>query len=226
MNAATAADRCTETDLRNVVLSPRVPKEDFSMPTRIRFLLVPLLIASLTACARPAVTPGLVCVPAGQPPAAAAGSWYCQEVSVSVREPGPQVVQRRTGQFADLIVSAVGRCPDRAGQFAPSVTVKNIGPVPAGAFNVAIDVGVFDRTGAPVASTAAVVRVPGLAAGADTAVALDRMPGVTLRAGDRLTISAIADPPQVPGGTLNVFGEVLELDETDNGAVQNCAVPG
>jgi hypothetical protein len=197
------------------------------MPTRTRFLLVSVLIWSLAGCARPAVTPGLVCVPAGQPPPyAAAGSWYCQEVSVSVREPGPQVVQRRTGQFADLIVSAVGRCPERPGQFAPSVTVKNIGPVPAGAFNVAIDVGVFDRNGSPVASTAAVVRVAGLAANADTALALDRMPGVMLLAGDRLTISAIADPQQVPGGPPNVFGEILELDETNNGAVQNCAVPG
>jgi hypothetical protein len=197
------------------------------MPTRTRFLLVSVLIWSLAGCARPAVTPGLVCVPAGQPPPyAPAGSWYCQEVSVSVREPGPQVVQRRTGQFADLIVSAVGRCPERPGQFAPSVTVKNIGPVPAGAFTVAIDVGVFDRSGSPVASTAAVVRVAGLAANADTALALDRMPGVMLRAGDRLTISAIADPQQVPGGPPNVFGEILELDETNNGAVQNCAVPG
>ncbi|HET8530705.1 MAG TPA: hypothetical protein VFO08_06120 [Methylomirabilota bacterium] len=196
------------------------------MSTRIRFLLVSVLIWTLAGCARPAVSPGLVCVPAGQPPPyAAAGSWYCQEVSVSVREPGTQVVQHRTGQFADLIVSAVGRCPERPGQFAPSVTVKNIGPVPAGAFNVAIDVGVFDRGGAPVASTAAVVRVAGLAANADTALALDRMPGVMLRAGDRLTISAIADPQQVPGGPPNVFGEVLELDETNNGTVQNCAVP-
>jgi hypothetical protein len=197
------------------------------MPTRIRFLLVFVLIWSLAGCARPPVTPGLVCVPAGQPPPyAAAGSWYCQEVSVSVREPGPQVVQQRTGQFADLIVSSVGRCPEGPGQFAPSVTVKNVGPVPAGAFNVAIDVGVFDRGGSPVASTAAVVRVPGLAANADTALALDRMPGVMLRAGDRLTISAIADPQQVPGGPPTVFGEVLELDEANNGAVQNCAVPG
>lgn len=197
------------------------------MPTRTCFLLVPLLLWSLAGCARPAVTPGLVCVPAGQPPPyAAAGSWYCQEVSVSVREPGPQLVQHRTGQFADLIVSAVGRCPERPGQFAPSVTVKNIGPVPAGAFNVAIDVGVFDRGGSPVASTAAVVRVAGLAAGAESALVLDRMPGVMLRAGDRLTVSAIADPQQVPGGPPNVFGEVLELDETNNGAVQNCAVPG
>lgn len=197
------------------------------MPTRTRFLLVSVLISSLAGCARPAVTPGLVCVPAGQPPPyAAAGSWYCQEVSVSVREPGPQLVQHRTGQFADLIVGAVGRCPEQPGQFAPSVTVKNIGPVPAGAFNVAIDVGVFDRSGSPVASTAAVVRVAGLAANADTALALDRMPGVMLRAGDRLTISAIADPQQVPGGPPNVFGEILELDETNNGAVQNCAVPG
>ena len=197
------------------------------MSTRIRFLLVSALIWSVAGCARPAVTPGLVCVPASQPPPyAAAGSWYCQEVSVSVREPGPQIVQHRTGQFADLIVSAVGRCPERPGQFAPSVTVKNVGPVPAGAFNVAIDVGVFDRGGSPVASTAAVVRVAGLAAGADTALALDRMPGVTLRAGDRLTISAIADPQQVPGGPPTVFGEILELDETNNGAVQNCTVPG
>lgn len=197
------------------------------MSTRIRFLLVSALIWSLAGCARPAVTPGLVCVPASQPPPyAAAGSWYCQEVSVSVREPGPQIVQHRTGQFADLIVSAVGRCPERPGQFAPSVTVKNVGPVPAGAFNVAIDVGVFDRDGSPVASTAAVVRVAGLAASADTALALDRMPGVMLRAGDRLTISAIADPQQVPGGPPTVFGEILELDETNNGAVQNCAVPG
>lgn len=197
------------------------------MSTRIRFLLVSALIWSLAGCARPAVTPGLVCVPTSQPPPyAAAGSWYCQEVSVSVREPGPQIVQHRTGQFADLIVSAVGRCPERPGQFAPSVTVKNVGPVPAGAFNVAIDVGVFDRDGSPVASTAAVVRVAGLAASADTALALDRMPGVMLRAGDRLTISAIADPQQVPGGPPTVFGEILELDETNNGAVQNCAVPG
>src|SRR5512144_3402132 len=130
------------------------------MSTRIRFLLVSVLIWTLAGCVRPAVSPGLVCVPAGQPPPyAAAGSWYCQEVSVSVREPGTQVVQRRTGQFADLIVSAVGRCPERPGPFAPSVTVKNIGPVPAGAFNVAVDVGVFDRAGSPVASTASVVRV-------------------------------------------------------------------
>lgn len=197
------------------------------MPTRTRLPLVLILIWSLAGCARPAVTPGLVCVPAGQPPPyAAAGSWYCQEVSVSVREPGPQVVQQRTGQFADLIVSAVGRCPEGPGQFAPSVMVKNIGPVPAGAFNVAIDVGVFDRGGSPVASTAAVARVAGLAANADTSLALDRMPGVMLRAGDRLTISAIADPQQGPGGPPTVFGEVLELDEANNGAVQNCAVPG
>jgi hypothetical protein len=102
------------------------------MSTRIRFLLVSALIWSVAGCARPAVTPGLVCVPASQPPPyAAAGSWYCQEVSVSVREPGqpgPQIVQHRSGQFADLIVSAVGRCPERPGQFAPSVTVKNVGP--------------------------------------------------------------------------------------------------
>ena len=197
------------------------------MLPRTHLPLVLILIWSVAGCARPAVTPGLVCVPAGQPPPyAAAGSWYCQEVSVSVREPGPQIVQHRTGQFADLIVSAVGRCPERPGQFAPSVTVKNVGPVPAGAFNVAIDVGVFDRGGSPVASTAAVVRVAGLATGADTALALDRMPGVMLRAGDRLTISAIADPQQVPGGPPTVFGEILELDETNNGAVQNCAVPG
>ena len=197
------------------------------MSTRVRVLLVSALIWSLAGCARPAATPGLVCVPAGQPPPyAAAGSWYCQEVSVSVREPGPQIVQHRTGQFADLIVSAVGRCPERPGQFAPSVTVKNVGPVPAGAFNVAIDLGVFDRGGSPVASTAAVVRVAGLAASTDTALALDRMPGVMLRAGDRLTISAIADPQQVPGGPPTVFGDILELDETNNGAVQNCAVPG
>jgi hypothetical protein len=197
------------------------------MLPRTHLPLVLILIWSVAGCARPAVTPGLVCVPAGQPPPyAAAGSWYCQEVSVSVREPGPQIVQHRTGQFADLIVSGVGRCPERPGQFAPSVTVKNVGPVPAGAFNVAIDVGVFDRGGSPVASTAAVVRVAGLATGADTALALDRMPGVMLRAGDRLTISAIADPQQVPGGPPTVFGEILELDETNNGAVQNCAVPG
>ena len=88
---------------------------------------------------------------------------------MSVREPGPQIVQHRTGQFADLIVSAVGRCPERAGQFAPSVTVKNIGPVPAGAFNVAVDVGVFDSSGGAAVSTAAIVRVPGLAAGAGIA---------------------------------------------------------
>ena len=197
------------------------------MLPRTHLPLVLFLIWSVAGCARPAVTPGLVCVPASQPPPyAAAGSWYCQEVSVSVREPGPQIVQHRTGQFADLIVSGVGRCPERPGQFAPSVTVKNVGPVPAGAFNVAIDVGVFDRGGSPVASTAAVVRVAGLATGADTALALDRMPGVMLRAGDRLTISAIADPQQVPGGPPTVFGEILELDETNNGAVQNCAVPG
>ena len=197
------------------------------MSTRVRVLLVSALIWSVAGCARPAVTPGLVCVPASQPPPyAAAGSWYCQEVSVSVREPGPQIAQQRTGQFADLIVTAVGRCPERPGQFAPSVAVKNVGPVPAGAFNVAIDVGVFDRAGSPVASAAAVVRVAGLAASADTSLALDRMPGVMLRAGDRLTISAIADPQQVPGGPPTVFGEIIELDETDNGAVQNCAVPG
>ena len=200
------------------------------MLPRTHLPLVLILIWSVAGCARPAVTPGLVCVPAGQPPPyAAAGSWYCQEVSVSVREPGqpgPQIVQHRSGQFADLIVSAVGRCPERPGQFAPSVTVKNVGPVPAGAFNVAIDVGVFDRSGSPVASTAAVVRVAGLAASADSALALDRMPGVMLHAGDRLTISAIADPQQVPGGPPTVFGEILELDETNNGAVQNCAVPG
>jgi hypothetical protein len=197
------------------------------MSTRVRVLLVSALIWSLAGCARPAVTPGLVCVPAGQPPPyAAAGSWYCQEVSVSVREPGPQIAQQRTGQFADLIVTAVGRCPERPGQFAPGVAVKNVGPVPAGAFNVAIDVGVFDRAGSPVASTAAVVRVAGLAASADAALALERMPAVMLRAGDRLTISAIADPAQVPGGPPSVFGEILELDETNNGAVQNCAVPG
>jgi hypothetical protein len=47
-----------------------------------------------------------------------------------------------------------------------------------------------------------------------------------LHAGDRLTISAIADPQQVPGGPPNALGEILELDETNNGAVQNCAVPG
>jgi len=200
------------------------------MLPRTHLPLVLILIWSVAGCARPAVTPGLVCVPVSQPPPyAAAGSWYCQEVSVSVREPGqpgPQIVQHRSGQFADLIVSAVGRCPERPGQFAPSVTVKNVGPVPAGAFNVAIDVGVFDRSGSPVASTAAVVRVAGLAASADSALALDRMPGVMLHAGDRLTISAIADPQQVPGGPPTVFGEILELDETNNGAVQNCAVPG
>jgi hypothetical protein len=52
------------------------------------------------------------------------------------------------------------------------------------------------------------------------------MQGVMLRAGERLTISAVADPQQVPGGPLNVFGEILELDETNNSAVQNCTVPG
>ena len=197
------------------------------MPTSTRFLLAPILLWTLTGCVRPPVTPGLVCVPSSQsPPYAAAGSWYCQEVSVSVREPGPQVVQHRTGQFADLIVSAVGRCPERAGQFAPRVTVKNIGPVPAGAFNVAVDVGVFDSGGGAAVSTAAIVRVPGLAANSETTVAFDRMQGVMLRAGDRLTISAVADPQQVPGGPLNVFGEILELDETNNSAVQNCTVPG
>ena len=197
------------------------------MRPRIRILLAPALLLGAVGCVRPPVTPGLVCVPSNQPPPyEAAGSWYCQEVSVSVREPGPQVVQHRTGQFADLIVSAVGRCPDRAGQFAPSVTVKNIGPVPAGAFNVVVDLGVFDGSGAPVVSTSAVARVPGLAAGAEAAVAFDRLQGVALRAGDRITVSAIADPPQVPGGALNVFGEILELDETNNSAVQNCTVPG
>ena len=194
------------------------------MPTRRRFLLAPILLWSLAGCARSPVGPGLVCVPASQPPPyAAAGSWYCQEVSVSVREPAPQVVQQRIGQFADLIVSAVGRCPDRPGQFAPSVTVKNIGPVPAGAFNVAVDIGVFDRGGGAAMTSGAIVRVPGLAANAETAVAFDRMPGLMLRAGDRLTISAIADPPQVPGVPLT--GEILELDETNNSAVQNCTVP-
>src|SRR5258705_4968648 len=149
------------------------------MPTRIRFLLASILLGTLAGCVRPPVTPGLVCVPSSQPPPyAAAGSWYCQEVSVSVREPGPQVVQHRAGQFAALIVSAVGRCPERAGQFAPSVTVKNIGPVPAGAFNVAVDVGVFDSSGGAAMSTAAIVRVPGLAANADNTVTLDRIEGL------------------------------------------------
>jgi hypothetical protein len=91
---------------------------------------------------------------------------------------------------------------------------------------VVVDLGVFDPGGAPVVSTSAVARVPGLAAGADAAVAFDRLQGVALRAGDRITVSAIADPPQVPGGALNVFSEILELDETNNSAVQNCTVPG
>src|SRR5258708_12030781 len=110
------------------------------MPTRIRFLLASILLGTLAGCVRPPVTPGLVCVPSSQsPPYAAAGSWYCQEVSVSVRDPGPQVVQHRPRQFSDLIVSPVGRCPERAGQFSPRVTDTTIGPVPPPAFNVAAD---------------------------------------------------------------------------------------
>jgi hypothetical protein len=187
---------------------------------------VSLLLAA-AGCARSTVAPGLVCVPASQaPPYAAAGSWYCQEVTVSVREPGPQAEQHRTGQYADLVVSGVGRCPDGPGPFTPAVTVKNAGPVPAGAFNVAVDVGVFDTGGAPAVSTAAVARVPGLAAGAETRVALERLQPLVLRAGDRVTITAIADPQQTPASAaLGVVGEILELDEGNNSAIQNCTVP-
>ena len=195
------------------------------MRVRRTVWLVSLLLAA--GCARSTVAPGLVCVPASQaPPYAAAGSWYCQEVTVSVREPGPQTEQHRTGQYADLVISGVGRCPDGPGPFTPTVTVKNSGPVPAGAFNVAVDVGVFDTGGAPAVSTAAVTRVPGLAAGAETRVALERLQPLTLRAGDRVTITAIADPQQAPNSApLGMVGEILELDEGNNSAVQNCTVP-
>lgn len=197
------------------------------MRARHAVLLVSALLAG-AACARSTVSPGLVCVPASQaPPYAAAGSWYCQEVTVSVREPGPQPEQHRTGQYADLVVTGVGRCPDAPGPFTPTVRVKNMGPVPAGAFNVAVDVGVFDTGGAPAVSTAAVTRLPGLAAGAESGVALERMQPLMLRAGDRVTITAIADPQQTPAAApLNVVGEILELDEGNNSAVQNCTVPG
>jgi hypothetical protein len=189
-------------------------------------LLLPVLLAA-TGCARSAMAPGLVCVPASQaPPYATSGSWYCQEVTVSVREPAAPPEQRRTGQYADLVVTSVGRCPAGPGSFTPQVTVKNAGPVPAGAFNVAVDVGVFDTGGAPALSTAAVTRVPGLAAGAEVAVPLERMQPLTLRAGDRVTITAIADPQQTPVTAPNVFGEIMELDEGNNSAVQNCTVPG
>ena len=195
---------------------------------RRRLLAFSLLLAAAAGCARSAGAPGLVCVPAAQaPPYAAAGSWYCQEVAVTVREPSPQPEQHRAGQYADLVVTAVGRCPDGPGPFAPRITVKNAGPVPAGAFNVAVDVGVFDTGGAPAVSTAAVARVPGLAAGAEVTVTLERLQALTLRPGDRLTVTAIADPQQAPGSApLHLFGEILELDESNNSAVQNCTVPG
>jgi len=196
------------------------------MRTRILFSVAVALASTLAGCARNPMVPGLVCVPSAQaPPYAAAGSWYCQEVAVTVREPGPEVAQHRTGAFADLIVGAMGRCPDRAGSYVPSVTVKNIGPVAAGAFNVEVDISVFDGGGTPVATTGAVGRIAGLAPGAEAPVPFDRLPGVTVQAGDRLTLSAIVDPQQVPGGAMNVFGEILELDETNNSAVQNCTVP-
>jgi hypothetical protein len=187
--------------------------------------MLPVLLAA-AGCARSGVSPGLVCVPATQAPYAASGSWYCQEVAVTVREPAAPMEHRRTGQYADLVVTSVGRCPDGPGPFTPHVTVKNTGPVPAGAFNVAVDVGVFDTGGAPAVSTAAVARVPGLAAGAETPVPLDRMQPLTLRAGDRVTITAISDPQQTPVTAPNVFGEIMELDESNNSAVQNCTVPG
>jgi hypothetical protein len=187
-------------------------------------LLLPALLAA-AGCARSTLPP-LVCVPATQAPYAASGGWYCQEVAVSVREPAAPVEHRRTGQYADLVVIGVGRCPDAPGPFAPAVLVKNAGPVPAGAFNVAVDVGVFDAGGAPAVTTAAVARVPGLAAGAETTVPLERMPPLTLRAGDRVTITAIADPQQTPVTAPNVFGEIMELDEGNNSALQNCTVPG
>src|SRR6185369_14438349 len=168
--------------------------------------LVPVVLAA--ACARSTVSPGMVCVPASQATPYAAGSWYCQEVTVSVREPGPQPEQHRAGQYADLVVTGVGRCPDGPGPFAPAVRVKNMGPVPAGAFNVAV------------------ARVPGLAAGAEIAVALERMQPLMLRAGDRVTITAIADPQQTPAAApLGMAGEIVELDESNNSAVQNCTVP-
>jgi hypothetical protein len=195
------------------------------MRTTGAFLLTITLAFGLAGCVRSG-PPGLVCVPANPPPPyAVAESWLCQAVSVSLHEPGPQIVQHRTGQFADLIVSAVGRCPDRPGQFAPSVTVKNIGPVPAGAFNVEVDISVFDAAGTPAVTTGAVVRVPGLAAGTDGPVSFNRMQGVALRAGDRVSVTVTADPPQIPGGIFNVYGEVLELDETNNSAAQACVVP-
>ncbi len=195
-----------------------------AMRARHAVLLVPVVLAA--ACARSTVSPGMVCVPASQATPYAAGSWYCQEVTVSVREPGPQPEQHRAGQYADLVVTGVGRCPDGPGPFAPAVRVKNMGPVPAGAFNVAVDVGVFDTGGAPAVSTAAITRVPGLAAGAETAVALERMQPLMLRAGDRVTITAIADPQQTPAAApLGMAGEIVELDESNNSAVQNCTVP-
>ena len=195
---------------------------------RRRVPVFALVLLAAAGCARSASAPGLVCVPAAQaPPYAAAGSWYCQEVGVTVREPGPQPEQHRTGQYADLVVTGVGRCPDGPGPFTPRITVKNVGPVAAGAFNVAVDVGVFDIGGAPAVSTAAVARVPGLAAGAEMAVTLERLQALTLRPGDRLTITAIADPQQTLGSApLHMYGEILELDESNNSAVQNCTVPG
>ena len=195
------------------------------MPTRIRFLLAPILLWTLAGCVRPPVTPGLVCVPV--------------EPAAPLRGGGELVLPGGIGQRARAGPSD-RPAPDRAVRgphrerggrgsgraSSPSVTVRNIGPVPAGAFNVAVDVGVSTAAAGPRWSTAAIVRVPGLAANADTTVAFDRMQGVTLRAGDRLTISAVADPQPVPGSPLNVFGEILELDETNNSAVQNCTVPG
>jgi len=53
-----------------------------AMRARHAVLLVPVVLAA--ACARSTVSPGMVCVPASQATPYAAGSWYCQEVTVSV----------------------------------------------------------------------------------------------------------------------------------------------
>jgi len=191
---------------------------------RARLLLLFTLTVALTSCASPegGMRSEFLCYPG--PGYAIRGPLHCYSLPdlKLVQRPQPGVIQHRTGAYADLIVSQI-RCTDQHGSFVPRVIVANTSATPAGAFDV---VTTFTITPADPSAMPLVVsftgRISGVQMGTPQPVDFRQMT-IPLEAGDTLKISATADPALFAPRFL-LWGEVLELDETNNTSEATCTV--
>jgi CARDB len=126
------------------------------------------------------------------------------------------------GTRPDLIVSALGSCPDRAGNaFPPAIKVRNVGNTAATPFDVTVTISATDRSGQQAFSLTLRQRVTAsLAPNDETPALFSGMQMFQVSSGDTITISAMADPPR----PRQPFGEVLELDEMNNSGERVCPV--